>query len=180
MRINISMTIRRYIAAGIAIIFIFILQSTLFKAISLANITPNLLVIFTSSIGFMRGRKEGMFAGILSGLLIDLFYCDVLGVNMLIYMYVGYINGIFNKNFLPEDVRLPLLLIGASDIIYCGAMYVLRFLFRSKLSLAYYFINIMMPEMIYTVLVSIIMFKIIYSVCSVFDKIEKRSSKKFV
>ena len=180
MHVNISMTIRRYIAAGVAVIIIFILQSTVFKAISLANITPNLLVIFTSSIGFMRGRKEGMFVGILSGLLIDLFYCDVFGVNVLIYMYVGYINGIFNKNFLPEDVRLPLILIGASDIIYCGAVFVLRFLFRSKLSLGYYFIHIMMPEMIYTILVSIIMFKIIYSIISVFDKIEKRSSKKFV
>ena len=180
MHVNISMTIRRYIAAAVAVIFIFILQSTLFKAVSLANITPNLLVILTSSIGFMRGRKEGMFTGILSGILIDLFYCDVFGVNVLIFMYVGYINGIFNKNFLPEDVRMPLIIIGASDLIYCGAVYVLRFLFRSKLGLWGYFISIMVPETVYTVLLTIILFKPIYSVISKFDEIERRSSKKFV
>ena len=172
--------IRRYITAGVALILIFILQCTLFKAISLANIAPNILVLYTSSIGFMRGKKEGMFVGILAGLLIDIFYCDVFGVNTLIYMYVGYINGIFNKHFLPEDVRLPLILIGASDLMYCGAVYILRFLFRSKLSLDFYFLHIMMPEIVYTMLFSIILFKPIYSICSKFDEIEKRSSKKFV
>ncbi len=172
--------IRRYVTACIAVILIFILQCTWVKAISLADITPNLLVLFTSSIGFMRGRKEGMIVGILSGILVDLFYCDVFGVNVLIFMYIGYINGVFNKQFFPEDVRLPLILIGTSDLMYCGAIYLLRFLFRSKLSLGYYFIHIMMPETVYTVLLSILLFKPIYGICSKFDEIEKRSSKKFV
>ena len=41
-------------------------------------------------------------------------------------------------------------------------------------------IDIMMPEMVYTVLISIILFKPIFGICSKFDEIEKRSSKKFV
>lgn len=172
--------IRRYVTAAVATIFIFILQCTMFKALSLAGISPNLLVLFTASIGFMRGKKEGMLVGIVSGVLTDIFYCDVFGVNVLIFMYVGYINGIFNKHFLPEDYRLPLVLIGISDLIYGGAMYILRFLFRSKLGLGYYFLNIMVPEAVYTVLLAIILFKPIYSIISKFDEIEKRSSKKFV
>ena len=172
--------IRRYVTAAVALIFIFILQCTLFKALSLAGISPNVLVLYTAAIGFMRGKKEGMFVGILAGVLTDLFYCDVFGVNVLIFMYVGYINGVFNKHFFPEDVRMPLLLIGASDLIYGGAMYVLRFLFRSKLGLWDYFISIMVPETVYTVLLTIILFKPIYSVISKFDEIERRSSKKFV
>ncbi|MBR5337327.1 MAG: rod shape-determining protein MreD [Lachnospiraceae bacterium] len=172
--------IKRYVAAAVALVFIFILQCTLFKALSLAGISPNILVLYTASIGFMRGKKEGMFIGILAGLLTDLFYCDVFGINVLIFMYVGYINGVFNKHFFPEDVRLPLLLIGASDLIYGGAMFLLRFVFRSKLALGDYFLSIMLPETIYTVLFAIIMFKPVYSVISKFDEIEKRSSKKFV
>ncbi len=172
--------IRRYVAAAVAVILIFILQCTWVNAIALADITPNLPVMFTASIGFMRGKKEGMTVGILFGLLIDLFYCDVFGVNVLIFMYLGYINGVFNKQFFPEDVRLPLILIGAGDLMYCISIYLLRFLFRSKLGLGEYFLQIMVPEMIYTVLVSIILFKPIYSICSKFDEIERRSSKKFV
>ena len=172
--------IKRYVTAAVSVILVFMIQSTVFKVLALAGITPNLLVILTSAIGFMRGKKEGMFAGILSGALIDIFYCDVFGINALIYMYVGYVNGIFRKNFLPEDVRLPMLLIGASDLIYCGAIVGLRFVLRSKFDIFYYFMHIIMPELVYTILVSIIMYRLIYLVSRQLDKLERRSPKKFV
>ncbi len=172
--------IKRYVSAVITVILFFILQCTLLQGLALASITPNLLIILTSTLGFVRGKKEGMVVGALSGALIDLFYCDVFGVNALIYMYVGYINGIFRKNFLPEDVRLPLILIGASDFIYCGAVFVARFVLRNKLDLGYYLLHVIIPELVYTVLVSIILYRVILLVCTKFDKMEKRSPKKFV
>ena len=45
------------------IIICFILQNTVFQALALASISPNLLVILTSSMGLMRGKKEGMLVG---------------------------------------------------------------------------------------------------------------------
>jgi len=172
--------IKRYVSAGIGVIILFLLQSTLFQSLSLAGISPNLLIIITSAVGFMRGKKEGMFTGILAGALIDIFYCDVFGINALIYMYIGYINGIFRKNFLPEDVRLPLLLIGASDLIYCGGVFALRFLLRSKMDLSFYLMNIIIPELVYTVLVSIILYRLIYFISTKLDKLERRRPRKFV
>ena len=172
--------VKRYITVTVSVILLFVMQSTLFKAWALANIAPNLLIIITSSVGFIRGKKEGMFTGVLSGLLIDLFYCDVIGINALIYMYVGYVNGIFKKNFLPEDVRMPLVLIGASDFIYSVLVFVCWFVIRGKFGFGYYFIHIMMPEMVYTVLISLVLYRIILFVNIKFDKFELRSKRKFV
>lgn len=172
--------VKRYVTSVIAVILFFLIQCTVLKGIALASITPNLLIILTSTLGFVRGKKEGMIVGALSGALIDLFYCDVFGVNAIIYMYVGYINGIFRKNFLPEDVRLPLILIGASDFIYCGAVFAFRFVLRNKLDIVYYLLHVIIPEMVYTVLVSIFLYRLILFVCTKFDKMEKRSPKKFV
>ena len=57
---------RRKAIEALLIIICFILQCTVFQALSLAGIVPNLLLIVTSSLGFMRGEKEGMAVGFFS------------------------------------------------------------------------------------------------------------------
>ena len=64
---------RRRIVLFIIITLCFVLQTTLFKTLSFANISPNLLIIAVSSFGFMRGKKEGLWVGFFCGLLIDIF-----------------------------------------------------------------------------------------------------------
>ena len=86
---------KRKIILAVAVILCFVLQSTVFQALSFASIAPNLLIVLTASLGFMRGRKEGMLVGFFSGLLLDIFFGSVLGFYALLYMYVGYINGFF-------------------------------------------------------------------------------------
>ena len=62
---------KRKVTVSIIVVVCFLLQSTLFKALSIASISPNLLVIVTSAFGFMRGKKEGLLVGFFSGLSID-------------------------------------------------------------------------------------------------------------
>ena len=40
--------------------FCFLLQCTMFKKLSFGGISPNLLIITTTSVGFMRGEKQGL------------------------------------------------------------------------------------------------------------------------
>ena len=108
---------RRKITVTLIIIVCFLLQSTLFKALSFASISPNLLIVVCASFGFMRGRKEGIFIGFFSGLLIDIFFGEMIGFYALLYMYAGFLNGCFKKMFYPDDIKLPMLLIAGSLII---------------------------------------------------------------
>ena len=80
---------RRKIYVALIISICFLLQSTLFQALSIASISPNLLIVVTSSFGFMRGRKEGMWIGFFSGLLLDIFFGSVIGFYALIYSCIG-------------------------------------------------------------------------------------------
>ena len=98
--------------------FCFILQCTLFKRLSFGGISPNLLLITTTSLGFMRGEKQGLLAGFVSGLFVDIFFGDVIGLYAMLYMYIGYLNGKFSRIFYPEDIKLPLALITLSDLSY--------------------------------------------------------------
>ena len=49
---------RRKIVLFIIIAICFLLQTTVFRALTFANIDPNLLIIVVSSFGLMRGKKR--------------------------------------------------------------------------------------------------------------------------
>jgi len=55
---------RRKIVLFIIIAICFLLQTTVFRALTFANIGPNLLIIVVSSFGLMRGKKEGLWVGL--------------------------------------------------------------------------------------------------------------------
>lgn len=154
----------RKICVAILIILCFVLQSTVFKSLAFAGIVPNLMIILTASFGFMRGEKEGLIIGFFSGLLCDVFFGDVLGFYALIMMYIGFLNGKFNRIFYPEDIKLPLVLIVISDISYSMTCYVLLFLLQGKFHFWFYFTNVILPEAVYTILVTCILYPVILKI----------------
>ena len=82
------------------------------------EIIPNILLIPTMAFGMMRGRREGMVVGFISGLLLDIFYGVMIGPYALLYMYLGYINGFFHRVYYMEDLLLPMLMSGANDLAF--------------------------------------------------------------
>jgi rod shape-determining protein MreD len=150
---------KRVIVEILIIIIAFILQSTVFRTISLGGIVPNLLIIIPSAFGIMRGRKEGMLTGFVCGLLIDIFFGSIIGFYALVYMVIGYLNGIFQSLFYPEDVKLPMILISLSEVVYCCICYVFLFLLRSRLHLGYYIVHIILPEIVYTIVATIVLYR---------------------
>lgn len=171
---------KRKIVVFLIIAICFLLQCTLFRALSFASISPNLLVVVTSSFGIMRGRKEGMWIGFFCGLLLDIFFGTAVGLYALIYMYIGYLNGMFRKRFFPEEIRLPLIMISASDLACNLLTYLLLFLLRGRFRIGYYFLHIMLPELVYTILITIFLYFFILKVNQKLEAIEKRSASKFV
>ena len=77
---------RRKLTVFIIIFVCFLLQTTLFQALALASIAPNLLIVVVSSFGFMRGRKEGMYNGFLTGLIFNAFYGTIFRFYALVYI----------------------------------------------------------------------------------------------
>ncbi|MBS6195289.1 MAG: rod shape-determining protein MreD [Clostridiales bacterium] len=153
---------RRKLILTVLILLTFILQGTVFHALSIASITPNVLLILTVSFGFMRGKREGLFVGFFSGLLIDIFFGDMIGFYALLYMYIGFLNGFLYKVFYDEDVKVPMLLVAVSDIAYGVIVYGLRFMLRGRLDFFSYLHHIILPEMVYTVLMTVILYRIFY------------------
>lgn len=166
---------RRFIVSFLLIISCFVLQSTVFKSIAFGGIIPNLMIVLTASFGFMRGEKAGILFGFFCGLLADIFFGSVIGLYAMIYMYIGYANGKFNMIFYPEDIKLPLALIFVSDMAYGLLSYIILFLMRGRFHFTYYLIHIILPEMVYTIVVTLIFYPFLLWINK---KLEDREQKE--
>lgn len=169
----------RICVEALFVIITFVLQSTLFQAISLANVAPNVMIMLVSIFGFIRGKKEGLFLGFFSGLLVDIFYGDILGFYALVYMIIGYLNGFFHARYYKEEIFLPMGLVIGSDAIYGVLMYIFRFALRNRSSFLYNFVHVIIPEIVYTLVVTIVFYRLILIINRKLEKIEKRSASKF-
>lgn len=149
---------KNIIFSAIIVIASFILQNTICRYISFGNIVPNLLLITVSSFGFIKGKKAGVLTGFFAGLLVDIFFSAILGFHALLYMYIGYFNGFFKRLFYKDELKLQILLVGCSDFVYGLIYYLLTFLLRGRFHFTYYLLNIIIPETVYTILLTIVFF----------------------
>lgn len=84
----------------------------------------------------------------------------------------------FRKQFYGDDLRLPMILIGTSDLIYGIVTYLILFAIRSQYDFSYYLLNIILPEVVYTLLVSIFVYYLILHLNNWVDKLEKKGSDR--
>ena len=166
----------RKITMVLLILVSYLIQSTMIRILPMGGVAPNLLIILTSSFGFMRGKKEGMFIGFISGLIIDILFGKIFGFYALIYLVIGYLNGFFASIFYPEDIKLPMVLITSSELVYCFLIYVFRFLIQGKLRFGYYFVHVILPEIVYTLFVTIIVYKVILNINEWLEDLERRNA----
>ncbi len=147
----------------ISIVIFFLLQTTVFQWFSLAGVVPNLLVIAAVSAGLLNGSVPGIFAGLACGFMVDCVYGNVIGLYALFYMLAGYLAGIVHLFYSPqEEYGIPLLVIGTGDLIYNFLYYSAEFLMRNRQAFGTYFLKIMVPEMIYTLLAAVFFYKLIF------------------
>ena len=153
---------KRKLITLVLILACFLVQTTVWNLFPLGNVKPNLLLILTVSLGLMRGKHTGLWVGFLSGLVIDLFYGTLIGFNALVYMYIGYINGNFYKVFYDEDVKIPMILVAISCFAYNFVFYIIQFAFRQRFDFSTYLVHIILPEILLTVLFTLVLYKLFY------------------
>lgn len=165
---------KRVITIAILIVLSYVLQVGVFSHFKMAGIAPNIMLILVISFAAMRGRMEGMLIGFFCGLIMDVFGGDTIGFYALLLLVLGYLNGFFYQIFYANYSLLPLLLILGNNFIYNFAEYVFNFLLRNRTDFGFYFMKIIMPEVVYTFLVAIFLYNIYFGINHLLEKQEKR------
>ncbi|MBQ2184867.1 MAG: rod shape-determining protein MreD [Lachnospiraceae bacterium] len=167
---------RFFIDLALILVF-FVLQTTVFPMLKISSIIPNILIILVSCSGFMQGDREGMFVGFACGFLLDICSFDIFGFYTILYMLIGYLNGLLHNFFYLKDLKIPAIMIISSDLVCCLFTYFFLFLLRSRFEFGFYFLNIILPEVVYTLLVAVIIYPLLWVIeAYVFKKKNAESS----
>ena len=173
------MKIKRTVLYILVILACFILQTTVFQTLAIGSIVPNLLLIATISFGFMRGKITGIWTGFLCGILKDLLYGNLLGFYALVYLCIGYGAACCTKIFYDEEIRVPMFLVAVGDLIYGLAVYGFQFLMRGRIEIFFYLRRIIIPEAIYTVLITVVLYKLLFILNKKLTELEMKERDSF-
>jgi len=141
------------------IILAFVLQTSIFPFVPGLVVAPNLLVILVFTIAFVYGEIEGVCYGVLAGLLMDMFYSGPFGYFIIIFGWLGFLNGFLSKHYYDDYVFLPVIMCAVDEAIYNLLLVVMRYILRGSTDFIYYFRKIMMPELMLTVLFTLVLYK---------------------
>jgi len=159
------------------IIIITVLQTTIFQLININNVNPNLFIITIVSISVLRGRNEGIIYAVSFGLIQDILFGSLVGYFVLIYLLVAGVTGYLYRNFYAESVVIPLIAIGASSLGYNLIIYFTTYLLRGKIDILYYLFVIILPELTYTVVIAIVLYRLYIIYSHFIDDYEKDKRK---
>ncbi len=171
---------KRKITMAVLILVSTFLQCSLFQSFEIASIKPNLLMIITVSFGLMCGRKMGLWTGFFCGLCLDLLFPGTIGMETLAYMWIGYVSGFAFRIFYDEDIKTPLLLISGGTLVYGIYKYILTFLMRGRIHFFWYLGRIIIPEILYTLIITLLVYRLLYKLNQWLSKSDKRSLDSFV
>lgn len=171
---------KRAVGQGVIVMLAFILQNTVFATFSLNGVKPNLLLIITVFFGYAASMNNGMLTGFFCGLLCDIFFNSFIGIYSFLFMLLGAFGGMMAKFFYQDDVIFPYLTITITDGLFGFTYYIVMFLLRGRFSFADYLESIILPEILYTLILSLFMLPLLRKCNKFFEKLEIKEKESDV
>ena len=162
------------------IIFLnFILQTTLFPLLAIRGIFPNTALILVTSYALLRGSKEGAIIGGCCGVLMDIFFSKMIGFYTLLYLAMGLLFGRSQKTFYRENYILPVIFCTIATVLYQAVLYITGFMFRGEGNILYFLFSVLVPELVYTAVVTMLFYRILFGINEWLELKEKYKYRLF-
>ena len=167
---------------GVGIVFlivffiIYILQTNIFAYLPISGVMPNLFIILILYIGLFASSIYAIGFAIILGLFLDLLYGNTVGISAVMFCIVGYFSAYFDKNFSKENKFTILLMVIGATIIYEFGFYSLNGIILNYDFEWLKFMKIIIFEVIYNSLITIIFYPLIQNTGYKVDRIFKRNN----
>ena len=164
---------KRILIYFLLVVAAFILQTCVFPFLTFFAAVPNLILIITFSYGFIYGTEWGILCGFFAGLMMDLFYTEPFGLFILIYSYLGFFSGLFSHTYRSDSIILPLMLCLVSEVFYNFAILAYRYMTIGELYFNYSLVHIIIPEIFFTLLVTLVVYRLLLAANRRMDRIDE-------
>lgn len=146
------------------VIIAIIIQSTILPMILFRGICPDLLMVIVVSYALLSGKEKGVGVGFFAGLLQDVAFGTIFGINTLSKMLIGYIFGLAERKVFKEKVLLPVVATAVATLVHSVVMFTLLFFLGYKVDILAAIMNNILPLIGYNVIIAIPVHHIIYRV----------------
>lgn len=140
-----------------------ILEATLFQFLRIGGIKPDFVIIMIISYAILEGSAYSAAIGLVSGLIFDVLYGKVLGINAFSYMITGYLMGQAHENVFKDSILPPALFNFAGVFLYQHLYFMMMYLTGNLLhdGIAYssILIRIILPQSIYNAVLGAIIYR---------------------
>ena len=126
------------------------LQSSILPYISIMGVVPNTALIIVISIALYKGRIFGGVTGLLIGLIQDIVFSPVIGINAFIYFFIGYSIGLIENKLTRDNIIIPLIFSIFGIIFYNFSYYVFMFFLSRDIPFLSFAKDVLLIEIIYT------------------------------
>jgi len=154
----------RAIVTLIEIVFCFLLQTSLFSFLRISGVVPNCLLILVITVAYTKGQIPATVTAFLSGLLLDLGFSETVGFCCIFYMLIAFFAGYTHKFYYKRDYLIPGVLVLTGETVYSFLYYVIFFLLRGRMELPTYFIYTILPRVLYTLLLTLVLYPLFHSI----------------
>ncbi|WP_353096646.1 rod shape-determining protein MreD [Tissierella praeacuta] len=138
----------------------FFLQSSILPYVNILGVVPNTALLIVISISLFRGRYYGGFIGLIIGLIQDIVFAPVIGINAFIYFFAGYLVGLVENKVTKENMLIPILFSIQGTIYYNFSYYVFMFFLSRDIPFLSFVKDVLLIEIIYNGVLSIPIYKI--------------------
>lgn len=155
---------------------LYFLQVNIFSSFTIAGIKPNLFVIYVLFIGLFANQFVGVSFGVIIGIVLDFLYGKTIGISAVMFCIIGYLGSYFDKNFSKENKLTIIFMVAGATLIFELGAYFLNSIILNFDREFFYFTKIVLIEIIYNVLLSIIIYPLIQKAGYTIDRNFKQNN----
>ncbi len=122
---------------------------------------PNIFVIYVLFVGLFASRTLGTIYGVAVGLTLDLLLGQQIGINAVTLGLVGFLAGVFDKNFSKDSRMTIMIMVFGSTFLIEVLNYLLNYIFLGINVEIVNFLIILSIEIIYNLILTIILYPLI-------------------
>lgn len=141
-------------------ILFFILDNTLVPFFAIKGYYPSLLLLFVIFYSIINGSYQGIWIGVFSGILQDLYFFNGFGINTFTNMLICTAAGFIGITIFKEKMLIPVL--ASFFLTLAKGILVFSILYIAKIYTPF---NHILYNSIYSMVVSIFMYKWVYKLC---------------
>jgi len=144
------------------IVIAIIIQSTLLPLVGVKGICPDLLLVLVVSYALLSGKEKGVGMGFFAGLLQDLAFGSIFGINTLSKLATGYVCGLAERKVFKEHVLLPVVATAVATVFNGLFMLMVLYMLGYKVDIVSALMNNLVPLVGYNVIIAIPVHHIVY------------------